>query len=139
MAADTPNVILCIRQEHGVVIRDGTVPRVRQPEVLPYHHAMAIARLVESLVADLADPVANHRKVHLTVVSHCAVIFTRPIAQHRFTEAPVAAARDEAAAVDPQLQCSALLTVRDLPDASLERLAVQHGAPLILEAQFHIV
>ena len=79
-----------------------------------------VARIIECIVADLADPVADHGEVHFAVIANSGVVFARAIAQHRFAESPVAAARNEAPAVDPDAQLAAVFAVSQLAHAGLE-------------------
>ena len=114
-----------------VVVGVGTVPRIRQPEILPHHHAIPVAGFVEFVVADLPHPVADHVEVHLRVVAHRGIVFARAIAQHRFAEAPIAALGNEAPAVDPHAQRAVVLAVGELPHARLKMLRCRkpHSAP----------
>ena len=105
-----------------VVVGVGTVPGIGQPEILPHHDAVAVAGFVEGVVADLPHPVADHVEVHVAVVAHGGVVLAGAVAQHGFAEAPVAAAGNEAAAVDPHAQRAAFLAVGELADAGLEGL-----------------
>ena len=130
---------LALRQEHGVVVGIGAVPRIRQPEILPHHHPMAVAGIVELILADLADPVADHVEVHLGVVAHGGVVLPRAVAQHGFAEAPVAALGNEAAAVDPHAQRAAFLAVGELAHAGLEPLRVGNRAGGGFELQADVV
>ena len=107
-------------RRHRVVIGDWAVPWVGEPEVLPDHDAVAVACFVKCVVADLADPVADHGEVHLAVVAHRGVVLASAIAQHRFAEAPVAAARDEAAAIDPDAKRFVVFVISELPHAGFE-------------------
>src|SRR6185312_5172103 len=83
MAANALNKVPRVREEHGVVFRNGTVPGIGQPEILPDDDAVTVAGFVEGVVADLADPIANHREVHFAVITHRGVIFARAITKHR--------------------------------------------------------
>ena len=89
MASDTPHVVFGIAQEEHVVVRVRTVGRVGKPEVLPYHDTVSVARLVESLVAHLSYPVANHVEVHVAMIPHGDVVLTGAVEQVMLVESPV--------------------------------------------------
>ena len=108
MIANAQQVVSRVREEQVVIVRVGPVPRIRQPEILPHHHAVAIGCVVERLIAGLPDPVANHVEVFVAMIAQGRVVFTRAIAQHRLGKSPVSAARDEPPPVDPDLQHAAV-------------------------------
>ncbi len=120
-----------VAQEHVVVVGVGAVDGVGQPEILPHHDAVAVAGVVEGVVAGLSHPVADHGEVHVAVVADGDVVFARAVAQHGFGEAPVAAARDEAAAVDEDLQRAAVFGVGELADAGVEAFRIGHRSPAV--------
>src|ERR1700679_1539069 len=126
VVANAQQKISHVTHEEGVVIGDGTVPGISEPEVLPDHNAMPIAGLVKSLVADLSNPVADHGEVHLAVIAHACVVLTSAIAQHRFREAPVAPATDEAASIDGHRQLATFFAVGHLANAGFESLLVKY-------------
>ena len=88
VAADAADVVASIREKHCVVFGNRTVPRIGQPEVLPHDDAMAIAGLIKGIVADLADPVADHGEVHLAVVTDGGVVLAGAVAQLRLRQTP---------------------------------------------------
>ena len=92
MISDAQHEVFHVLQEELVVVWFRAVPRIGQPEVLPHHDSMTIAGFVKRLIADLTDPVANHREIHLAVIAHGDIVFTCTIAKHRLAESPVAAA-----------------------------------------------
>jgi hypothetical protein len=108
MVANLAREVLDVPQEQGVVIRIRAIPGIGEPKVLPDHDPIAITSVKESIVAHLADPIADHREVHVAVISHSGVEFARAISQHRFAEAPISAARDKAPAIYPNLERSAV-------------------------------
>ena len=65
VAADALDEVARVAEKHRIVFRHGAVPGVRKPEVLPDDDAVAVAGLVEGIIADLADPVAHHDEVHV--------------------------------------------------------------------------
>src|SRR5271168_1800891 len=126
MVADPQHQVLHIAYEEIVVVGDWAVPRVRQPEVLPDDHPMPVAGFPEGVVADLPDPVANHREVHLAVIADRGVIFAGAIAEHRLAKSPVAATSDEASAIDEDPQHPAIFAISKLANACFEGLLVEH-------------
>src|SRR5580658_10696733 len=100
---------------------------------------MPVASVVESVLADLAHPVADHGEVHVAVVAHGGVVFARAVTQHGFAEAPVAAARDEAPPVDPNLQRAAVFAVGELTHSGLEGFRVRDGVVSGFKLQTHWV
>ena len=128
-----------VRHEKVVVPGVGTVERIRQPKILPHHDPILIRRLIKGIVARLADPVPDHGEVHFLVVAHRYVVFARAISQHGLGKAPVAAPTHKPAAVDPDLQCAALVAVGELPYPGLERLCIRDSLVRGLERQFHVV
>ena len=119
MLADKADIIPGIVKEHLIVIRIRTVSRIRKPEVLPNHDSILVAGIVELLIACLANPVTDHIQVHIPVHTRRGVIFLSTVAEIIFTEAPVAALREEAAAVDEHFQVAHHIAVCEFPDARL--------------------
>src|ERR1700679_1986339 len=101
MIANAQQVIASNGQKEIVVVRVRAVPGIGEPEILPDYDAEAVSRIVKGLIAGLSDPVANHVEVLIAVITHGRVVLACTIAQHRFRKAPVSAAGDEAATVDP--------------------------------------
>src|SRR6201998_2047509 len=126
MIPDAQDKVVHVLQEELIVVWFRAVPRIGQPEVLPNHNPMAIAGFVKCVIADLADPVANHGEIHLTVIAHGGIVFARTIAQHRFAESHITPARDESAANDPDAQISAVFAVGHLANTGLEGSLVDY-------------
>jgi hypothetical protein len=99
--ADAQDEIFHVLQKEIVIVRLGTVPGIGKPEVLPDYDSVPIAGFVKGIVADLADPVANHGEVHFAVVADRDIVFAGAIAEHRLAKAPVAATRNESPTIDP--------------------------------------
>ena len=89
MTTDSTQVVLCITEEKHVIIRIRSISRISQPEVLPDHDAMTVAGLIETLVTNLSHPVANHRTVHILMITHGDIILTRAVQQIMLIESPV--------------------------------------------------
>ena len=102
--ANFEQVVAGVVEEELVVVGIGAVPRIGEPEVLPDDDAVAICGVVEELVVGLADPVTNHVEVLVSVEAHGDVVLAGTVAQHGLREAPVATARNESPAVDPDAQ-----------------------------------
>ena len=81
MTAYAAQIVRGVIQEEGVIIGVGAVSRVGQPEVLPHHNAVAVARLIKFLVAGLAYPVAYHVTVHVAVVTHGHVVLAATVVE----------------------------------------------------------
>ena len=126
MAANPFHIIFRIGDKHFRIIRIGSVGRVSQPEVLPDHDTVAVASLIKLLVADHADPVTHHRKVHIGMVSHGDIIFTAAIVQIRFTEAPVTTTTDKATAIYKETQDMIIFIERHLADTDFEVFRIRN-------------
>ena len=126
MAANPFHIIFRIGDKHFRIIRIGSVGRVSQPEVLPDHDTVAVTSLIKLLVADHADPVTHHRKVHIGMVSHGNIIFAAAIVQIRFTEAPVTASADKATAIDKEAQDMIILIECHLADTDFEVFRIRN-------------
>ena len=100
MTADELDIVFGICDEHILIVRIRTVGRIGQPEVLPYKDTVFVACVVELFVTRLAHPVAYHIEIHLLMIRDRLVVFIGTIAEEIFAEAPVAALREEAVAVD---------------------------------------
>ena len=118
-------IVFCIGEEHFIFIRIRTVSRVRKPEILPHHYAMAVAGLVKFCITSLSHPVAHDCEVHVRVVIDSYVIFPSTIVQIVLTESPVASTADESTAVDIKMQDTAFFVSIYLPDADLEGYSVR--------------
>src|ERR1700760_1332003 len=70
MIANAQHEIFHIVHKESVVVWYRAVRWIREPEVLPDHHPVPIASLVECFVPDLAHPVPDHGEVHLAVIAH---------------------------------------------------------------------
>jgi hypothetical protein len=116
MIANAQQVVFRIGEKEIVVIGVWAVPRIREPEVLPYNYAVAIGSFVEGVVAGLSHPVTNHVEVLVAVIAHGGFVFARAIAEHRFGKSPVAAAGNESASVDPYLEQAAVFGISELTD-----------------------
>ena len=126
MAANPFYIIFRIGDKHFRIIRIRSVGRVSQPEVLPDHDTVAVASLIQLLVADHADPVTHHREVHIRMQSHSNVIFAGAIVQVRLTEAPVTATSDKAATVDEETQDIIVLVERHLADTDFKVFRIRN-------------
>ncbi len=126
VAADSFHIIFCVCDEHFRIIRVRTVGRICQPEILPNHYSVFVARVIEFLIANHADPIAHHREVHVCVVSDCDVIFTCTVIQVGFAEAPVSATPDEAFPVDEKSQDMVVFIESHLADADLEIFRIRN-------------
>ena len=127
MLAHAQGVVACVGKEHVLILRVWSVAGVGEPEVLPHHDAIFVASLVELLVAGHAHPVANHVEVHVAVVTHGDVILAASVEQVLLAEAPVAAERNEAFAVDVHRQAGVDVLVCHLSDARLVACAALHA------------
>ena len=123
MAPDAVDEVAAVGEEQLFVVGVGTVPRIGQPEVLPHHDAVAVAGVVELIVARLPHPVAYHVVVHVAVVGHGRIVFAPAVVEVGLGEAPVAAEGDETLAVDEDLQCVVGVGIAHLTDS---RLVVHH-------------
>ena len=137
MVADLQNVIPRVAQEQIVIVGVGAVGRICQPEVLPHHDAVLVARVVESLVAGETHPVPNHGEVLVALVAHGNVVLAGAVAQHGFRKAPVSAAGDKTPAIDPHFKRISLFAVRELAHAGLELFDVGDGFIRGGESQLH--
>ncbi len=99
-----------------------------EPEVIPDHHAVAVAGVVEGLVGGHADPVADHVEVHLPVEAQARVVVPAAAAQHELRHAPVAALGEDAHAVDVEVQELLGGVVGDLAHAEGGRPGVGNAA-----------
>src|SRR6185437_15082834 len=68
MIADAQKVVLRICEEQFVIVRVGTIPGIGKPEILPNYHAIAVRRIVESLIVGLPNPIADHVEVFVAVI-----------------------------------------------------------------------
>ena len=91
MRTHATGIVLSILQEKHIVIRIRSISGISQPEILPDHDTMTVAGFIESLIAHLTYPVAYHREVHIPMIPHGDIVFTRAIKQIVFVETPVAA------------------------------------------------
>ena len=119
MLADKADIIPGIVKEHLIVIRIRAIGRIGKPEVLPYHDSVLVTGIIELLVTSLADPVTDHIQIHVPMHTCSGVIFISTVAEVIFTKTPVAALREEAAAVDKHLKVAHHIAVGEFPDASL--------------------
>ena len=117
MLADQADIIPGIVKEHLIVVRIRTVGRIRKPEVLPDHDSVLVTSLVELLVARLADPVTDHIQIHVSVHADSGVIFIGSVAEIIFTEPPVPAFREEAAAIDEHFKVAHHVAVSEFADS----------------------
>ena len=97
---------------HGVAVEGeevvGQVGVRVEPEIVPYHDAVAVARLVELLVGGRTDPVADHVVVHLAVQPDLQVVLPAAAAEHATRACPQFRALDR--------RCGAPL-IREAEDA----------------------
>ena len=117
MPADQAHIIPGIVKEHHVIVGIRAVRRIGKPEILPDYNSVLVARIVELLVAGLPDPVADHVQIHFLVKTDRSVIFIGAVAEIVFAESPVATFREEAAAVDEQLEVAHQIFVGEFSDA----------------------
>ena len=82
----------------GTFKKAGTTPKRHlaefkfdEPEVFPYHDAIAVASFEELLVAHLADSIPDHGKVHVFMKFYSRIVFPRSVIQVDLGECPVAA------------------------------------------------
>ena len=101
MVANPFHEVIGILHEHCIVVRVGTVQRIRKPEILPDHNSVTVACVIECIVSGLTYPVSDHRKVHFFVITDGNVIFPRAVTEHRFGKAPVASPPDKPSSVHP--------------------------------------
>src|SRR3974377_2361598 len=104
MIPDALHEILRVPQEQIIVGRIRAIDRICQPEILPDNDAVSVTGFEKLLVSCLADPVPDHREVHILMEAESDLIFARPVPQVCFRKAPVASAAYEAPPVDPYLQ-----------------------------------
>ena len=120
----TGDPILGIRKEHALIVRIRAVGGVRQPEVLPNHHPVAVAAIVELFVADLPYPVPYHVEMHLAVVVKSYVVIPGSEHQVLLGEAPVTTLRDKPAAINIQFQCTVGIVPGHLPYSGFEMYGI---------------
>ena len=128
VAAYPAHPVFRVRKEHPFVVRVGTVAGVGEPEILPHGHSVAVAGVVELLVADLSHPVAYHAEIHASVVIEGDVVLLSRKHQVVLGEAPVSALGHEPAAVDEQLQGAVAAVPGHLPYAGLEVQGIRKHA-----------
>ena len=106
---------------HGVLLEGPQVVRqvgVRvEPEVVPYHDAVAVAGIVELFVGRRADPVADHVEMHVPVECDAGVVLLAAAAEQPFAHAPVAALDIDRFAVDLQAEDAVVPLVAVFADA----------------------
>ena len=72
-----------IIQEHPRIIRVRTVNRIGKPEILPDHNPILVAGIEEFVIAGLAHPVPDHRKVHILMIPDSGIVFSFPVIEVR--------------------------------------------------------
>ena len=126
MVAETLYIISRIGDKHLRIVGIWTVSRVSQPEVLPNHDTMTVARLIQLLITNLTYPVTHHREVHIRMVIHGNVILTTSIVQVRLTKAPVTTTTDETTAIDEEAQDAVVLIEGHLTNTYLKIFRIRH-------------
>ena len=110
----------------------GTIGGIGLEELVPQQDAVLVAHLVEIFAGALADPVANH--VHVGELMHVNLRI-KPLARNAlegFVESPVAAADEDADAVDGDGEVFRVGDrVGDLADAEGYVLRVGESAPTL--------
>ena len=138
VAADALHIVLGIGDEHIGIVWVGAVGRVGQPEVLPYHDAMAVAGFVQLFVANLSYPVTHHGEVHVGMMGYGYVVFASAVVEVVFAESPVTTTSDEASAVDKEAQDAVVFVEVHLADTYLEIFCIRHF-PIDAEGEVGIV
>ena len=126
MVAETLHIIGRIGDKHLGIVGIWTVSRVSQPEVLPDHDTMTIARLIQLLITNLTDPVTHHREVHIRMIIHGNVILTTSVVQVRLTKAPVTTTTDETTTIDEEAQDAVVLVEGHLTNTYLEVFRIRY-------------
>ena len=126
MVAETLHIIGRIGDKHLGIVGIRTVSRVSQPEVLPNHDTMTVARLIQLLITNLTYPVTHHREVHIRMIIHGNVILTTSVVQVRLTKAPVTTTTDETTAIDEEAQDAVVLVESHLTDTHLEVFRIRY-------------
>ena len=104
MVANADDAVVRIRDEHRVVVGVGSVGRVGEPEIVPDEYAVFVAGVEELFLADLADPVADHRHVHLLMQMNGGVVVLGFITEQGVVHAPVSAVELDVLTVAGDLQ-----------------------------------
>ena len=123
---DFSEIILSICNKHLFIERIRSIIRIGKPEVLPYHHSVLVARLVELLIACHTHPVTDHSEVHICVVSNSYVVFTCAIVEVDLREAPVTAVGDESSAIYENIKNAAFHRICHLTDTALDLLHIRY-------------
>ena len=74
MLAYAAHIVLCIVEEHALVVGVGSVGGIGEPEVLPEQDAEGVADVVELVVTCLPHPVADHGAIHVFVVGDGSLV-----------------------------------------------------------------
>ena len=134
VAADAHDIVAGYGGEEPRVGGVRPVDGIGQPEVLPYHDAQAVGRVVEGACSGLAHPVAYHIEAHVAVVGYGVGVFPAAVGERGLAEAPAAAARGDAHTVAVELEVLEHLAGLDLADAGFVADGVAaHGERGVVE------